>query len=156
MGSTVLVTIAAIVVFAILIYLINKYQRRRNAEAGINQSQHTQDEFFDYKGPGGYNVAAVGESNYQDALRFIVGARDGYVTLHFTAHLYCEDDNPYDSNAVRVMIGSRKVGYLSRDHAAFYRSVIRDAGFGKATAKCQAKVYGGGEEKPSYGVWLDI
>jgi hypothetical protein len=72
------------------------------------------------------------------------------------AELYCEDDNAYDSNAVRVMMDGKKVGYLSRVVAAHYRSLISTAGFGKATGRCKARIYGGGEGKPSYGVWLDI
>lgn len=120
------------------------------------RSEHTQDEVFNLLGKGDFEVEAVGESHYQDALRSIVGSASGYVRLDVAAELYCEDDNPYDTNAVRVMIDGQKVGYLSRDVAPTYRRTIRDAGFGKATGRCQAKIFGGGADKPSYGVWLDI
>jgi hypothetical protein len=40
------------------------------------------------------------------------------------AYLILEDDNPHDSQAVRVEIKGQKVGYLARDYAPSYRSII--------------------------------
>jgi hypothetical protein len=42
-------------------------------------------------------------------------------------HLVREKDNPYDSNAVRVEWGTRKIGYVPRsDNAALARFMDRD------------------------------
>jgi hypothetical protein len=113
-------------------------------------------QFFDLHGNGRFEVGAVGESHYQDALLSIVGARHGYVVIETHAELSCEDDNAFDRNAVRVMIEGKLVAYLSREVALAYRRIIHNAGFGEAIGRCQAKIYGGSAAKPSYGVWLDI
>jgi len=99
----------------------------------------------------GYNTATVGESNYQPALRAIAGKRTGYVTLHLSAKLVLENDNPLDPNAVLVTIHGKTVGYLSRTKAIVYR-----ASMPPKIATCRAKVCGGGASRPSYGVWLDL
>jgi len=119
-------------------------------------SEHTQDEFFELNGKGAFEVEAVGESHYQPALKAAIGSQKGYVEVNVQAELYCEDDNAFDANAVRVMIGGQKVGYLNRVVAMAYREIIKNVGFGKATGRCQAKIFGGSKDKPSYGVWLDI
>jgi hypothetical protein len=131
------------------------------AKAGVERSMrrfeiHGQDELFDLVGKGTFAIEAVGESYHQSALRQIVGKREGYVALSRRAELFCEDDNPYDSNAVAVRIAGKKVGHLDRELASRYRETIRDMGFGKATGRCKAMIYGGGPGKPLYGIWLDI
>jgi hypothetical protein len=118
--------------------------------------QPTQADTYEINGSGRYEIGAVGESHYQPALRSIVADQKGYVTLEVQATLYCEDDNKFDALAVRVDVYGRPVGHLSRHVARLYRNKLAAAGHGKATGRCRAKVCGGGKDKPSYGVWLDI
>lgn len=108
------------------------------------------------KGSGKFEVEVVGESHYQNSLRAIVGDVSTYREFSCTAELICEDNNPYDSNAVAVLVDGRQVGHLSRIVAVVYRQKLADAGVSKATATCRAKIFGGGKRKPSLGVWLDI
>jgi len=108
---------------------------------------------FEVAGDGNYSIEIVGESHYQSALRACVPGI-GYVRHDCTAHLVCEDDNPYDDNAVRVDVDGLPVGYLSRAKAAAYRGFLRDNGLGTSTGIVRARIYGGGGK--SYGIWLDI
>jgi hypothetical protein len=65
----------------------------------------------------------VGESYCRDAL-LRIAARRGGVPVHCNADLVFEPTNPYDPNAVAVLIDGLKVGYLSREHAAEYGRVL--------------------------------
>jgi hypothetical protein len=71
-------------------------------------------------------VEVVGEARYQpalDALAFAYAAIKAPQPL--TAQLVREPGNPYDSNAVRVDIASRPVGYLPRDLAYRFEKAAR-------------------------------
>ncbi len=74
-----------------------------------------------------FDVAIVGESQYQDALRRAKNsARDYGGRAHVTAVLAREPDNQYDPGAVKVMNGALEtMGYLSRELAA--QSSVQDA-----------------------------
>jgi HIRAN domain len=64
-------------------------------------------------------VAAVGESNYQEALSHICGSsRWEDVRFDCIAALVREPSNPYDSNAISVQVDGQLVGYLSREDAS--------------------------------------
>lgn len=72
-----------------------------------------------------YETEIVGESHYQANIeRHCAPAA---TNIELTADLVLEDDNPHDKNAVRVDIGGRTVGYLSRQDAKIYRKLL-DAG----------------------------
>lgn len=92
----------------------------------------------------GCNLGIVGESNYQAALKKIAGRGD--VRHSCYADLVLEDDNRHDSNAVRVDIEGRTVGYLSREHALAYRQQIGQE------STCAAVIVGG--DGRSLGVWI--
>jgi len=66
-------------------------------------------------GPGDFEIEVVGTSKYQRALESAAGGRseDG-VEVFTHAILVFENDNPHDSSAVQVFLGSTLVGYLSR------------------------------------------
>jgi collagen type III alpha len=65
-----------------------------------------------------------------------------------------EPTNPYDRNAVAVLIGTRQVGHLARDDAAEYtRPLTRRRQKGLPTT-CRA-VIAGGRRGGSYGVFLE-
>lgn len=108
-------------------------------------------------------VEVVGEGSYQGTLERIAEGRteDGPRVRDHTALLMPEPTNPYDPNAVRVVIGSGgTVGYLSRENAVAYRPLIdRLAAAGKFVA-CRACLSGGWDRGPddrgSFGVRLFI
>ncbi len=113
-------------------------------------------------GDGTFSVAIVGESHYQPAITAVCGPRteEGVDDLEVEACLVLEDGNPYDSEAVRVDIRGRTVGYLSRAGARHYRKALAKLGVRPVTAYCQARIRGGwdrGEDDQGfYGVYLDI
>lgn len=112
-------------------------------------------------GDGSYQFDVVGERSYQDNLRAICGPRteDGY-DLSKVAVLILEDDNPYDSHAVRVAIDDRTVGYLPRELAREYRQKLRETGNPTAFCSCPAYIRGGWDrglgDTAYFGVVLDL
>jgi|SRR5882724_3456539 len=102
-----------------------------------------------------YSVEIAGESHYQDALEEICGGRDTASThLTVTARLVREDDNPYDDQAVKVIIHGHHVGYLSRADAGRYRALPT------APAELPALIVGGWDRGDrgvgQYGVRLAL
>ena len=95
-------------------------------------------------------VNVAGESHYQDALRAIT---KGEARLETDAALIPEPDNPYDPNAIRVEIEGEKVGYLPRDLAPAYGSLVREPAERGRTAVCEAMVSG---RDGIYGVFLKL
>ena len=101
-------------------------------------------------------LPAVGESNYQEALRSICGepSENGEDRI-VDAVLILEDSNPYDPQAVRVDIPGKTVGYLSRANARRFRK-----SHAEASTTCKARIRGGwdrgGGDTGSYGVSLDV
>jgi hypothetical protein len=106
---------------------------------------------------GGYQpLQVVGESFYQEALQKIAGATNKHVRIAITAILLPELDNQYDPNAISVWVSGLKVGHLSRADAAMFRpgllNLQRQVG---AAIALPGIVVGGGEARPSYGVFLN-
>lgn len=107
------------------------------------------------EGPGAFAVDVVGESHRQNALEAAAaaGAADEAV-------LMLEDDNPYDDQAVQVLLGGRLCGYLSRADARRYRAALAAAGAPRAQVRCRAKLTGGfatgGGGRAHYGLKLDL
>lgn len=90
----------------------------------------------------GFPLDVVGESNYQTALQQIRGGhnRHGH-EVEATALLKRQTDNPYDSNAVVVLIKNRTVGYLAREQAARISQKILEDDISEF--RCNAKIVGG-------------
>lgn len=112
-------------------------------------------------GDGSFDFDIVGESHYQDALERIVGGRtDESVEFECLASLICEDDNPYDSNAVAVYINGQKVGHLARPVAAGFRDIQRRHGWVGQIVTADAMIVGGWDRgnrgRGDFGVKLDI
>lgn len=80
-----------------------------------------------------WSIDVVGESKFQDNLRALKGSYEH--DLKVTAILVREPSNTNDANAVRVEIGGKQVGYLTREMAAQYK--LKEAG------RCSAKIVGG-------------
>lgn len=114
-----------------------------------------------FDGAGDYPLDIVGESNYQDVLEAICGGKtyDGH---HKTVNavLVYENSNPYDDKAIMVLINDRKVGYLSRTDARYYRKKMAKAGFAGRPAECAAIIAGGwnrgDHNQGHFGVKLDL
>jgi hypothetical protein len=106
----------------------------------------------------GYSMGVVGESHRQAALRALSnGARERGDDVYFTAVLVPEPSNAYDPHAVRVEIEhGAHVGYLSRDDAEGYQLVLKTLSANNKIGVCRAKLIGGGEGKPSFGVMIDL
>jgi hypothetical protein len=112
-------------------------------------------------GPGTYSVDIVGESRYQFELESICGGKtdDGHKKV-VEAVLIHEDSNPHDNKAVRIDIGGRTVGYLSRENAREYRKALKQKGHPGITASCSAVIVGGWDRgsrgQGHFGVKLDL
>ena len=108
--------------------------------------------------PDEFNVAVVGVSYYQEALKNICGNKcDEGVELFFQAKIVPYDDNPYDAHAVRIEICGETVGHLSRTNARVWRSkMIEDNHSG--IMKCPAKIVWDRSHvtEGSYGLRLDL
>lgn len=112
-------------------------------------------------GDGSFEYDVVGESFYQPVLDSICGGKsEGGHEHACTAVLVCENDNPYDSNAIAVVISGRKVGHLPRSEAAAFRLLLRRHGIENLPVRCNALVVGGWKrergDEGHYGVKLDI
>lgn len=114
------------------------------------------------EGIGKYWLDVAGESFYSDSFMALCGDRSIFgVDMKVRAHLELEDDNPYDKNAVRVVIQGHQVGHLSREHARAFRRMVR---YGPLSVhevfECAALICGGwdkgGGDVGHYGVRLDL
>lgn len=108
---------------------------------------------------GDFQQAIVGEASYQDELRRIADGRtERGERVEFRAVLVPEPENNYDKNAVAVYAESGGVvGYLDRELAAERQAgIIAHIRDKKSHPCCMAAMFGGLDEKPSIGVWLDI
>jgi hypothetical protein len=104
--------------------------------------------------PGDEPLEVVGESRYQDALWSVVGGRCREPVRYETdAVLEPEPDNPYDANAIKVVIDGFVVGYLSREDAALYRPgllrLIEASPTGRVAL--EASIVGGGPRSDGTG-----
>ncbi|HWA54732.1 MAG TPA: HIRAN domain-containing protein [Solirubrobacterales bacterium] len=103
-------------------------------------------------------IDVVGESNYQDAIREACGAGFNEDVLYeCMAELIPEPSNPYDSNAVRVDIQGRCVGYLSREDAAELGQAISEGIQRQGNGMCRAVIAGRKDgDTPNLGVFLHL
>ena len=76
-------------------------------------------------GDGRYGIDAVGESRYQDNIR---AARktisESLGDLKVLAELIFENYNKHDPNAVAIHVDGRRVAYLRREYARFFRENV--------------------------------
>lgn len=91
-------------------------------------------------------IEVVGERFRQEAFIPIVGPKSQEASVNYTttAALVPEPENREDRNAVQVIIEGRHVGYLSREQAVGYHSMMKELGNpGRALANIEARIYGG-------------
>lgn len=101
---------------------------------------------------GHESVNVAGESHYQPALRAVAG--EGEVRHRTEAHLIPEPENEYDTNAVRVEIDGRKVGYLPRDLAPAWAPHLTELAARHRVGGCEATILGGADT--ALGVFLRL
>jgi hypothetical protein len=109
---------------------------------------------------GHHRLAVVGESHYQDAIwRQAGAARGAEVRCESIAILVPEPENPFDPDAIAVVLPAGKAGYLSREDAAQYLPGLRAlmAKHGAPIAVRCVIIGGGynGQQAKMLGVWLD-
>ena len=98
----------------------------------------------------GRAVEVVGESNYGDAYVALVGDRQ--LPIDTFATLTPEPNNPYDAQAVAVVIGGHKCGHLARGDARGFRAQIDRTIRTHGSAVVLAQIVGG---PGRYGVYLE-
>ncbi|GLQ20005.1 HIRAN domain-containing protein [Algimonas porphyrae] len=106
-----------------------------------------------------YNYDVVGESNYQLALKDIAGGyRRESQYIECEAEIHLEPDNPYDPNAVKVVIENEVVGYIPAKDATRVGNSLRD--FGLTGAYVDGQIRGGWKTNDSdvghFGVKLKL
>jgi hypothetical protein len=104
-----------------------------------------------------FSTEVVGESQYQMNLLSIAGKKiSDSVEIYVQAFLILEDSNPHDSNAVRIDIDEKTVGYLSRQNAIAWRRRKNSPD----KQRCAAVIRGGWDRGPGdqghFGVWLQL
>lgn len=112
-------------------------------------------------GSGSFEVPVVGEQSYVQNFERIFGKRtiDG-IDVQCTALLIPEPNNPYDKNAVRVLIDGILVGYLERASAKNVCASLKRMDKWGVALQVQARVKGGwyrsASDSGDFGVWLDF
>lgn len=115
---------------------------------------------FSVVGDGEFDFEIVGEASYQPALLAICGGKKRTSQEIFKqAVVILDDENPYDSKAVRVEIEGQTVGFLSRSDARLFRKSVNSFNRHASQFQCKAVVSGGWKDSSSeghFGVRLDI
>jgi hypothetical protein len=92
----------------------------------------------------------VGEASYAKQVRAV---HKRYGDREFEIVLRADPHNPYDSNAVAVLVDSDVVGYLARAMAAQWQPAILAAESEGFTVRGTACIFGGTPDKPNLGVF---
>jgi hypothetical protein len=87
----------------------------------------------------------VGEAQYQRPLAALAGdmTRGGRTVADGLAILTPEPENPYDPDAIAVMIEGERVGYLSREDAIRYQAPVEAAASQGQLIACHPRYIGG-------------
>jgi len=92
--------------------------------SAVSYSEH---ESVDY---GDYNYEVVGESYQRDHLTSLIRAHKAFDTgeIVSTAVLEMEPTNPFDSNAVKVVVEGTQVGYIPKFDSPAVTAMIKKSG----------------------------
>lgn len=151
-----------LVSLVVLIYFFYKPEDNSRARAVAaaygNKSSSSK---YTWPSLGDFAFEVVGESNYQNAITSIAGHHgDQPPTAIFKALLIPENNNEYDSSAIRVDIQSKTVGYMSRDDARSFRLRLGANKLQDQATFCNAIIIGGfitrDGDRAFYGVRLDL
>lgn len=154
---------------AIILYVSrDKIAAREPAALSHDDSQQNTDTatgYFAWPELGLFAIAISGEP-FQGAINQLLQENtitsDEYLspeTHILTAHLIPDNDNPDDSNAVRVDINSLTVGYLNHEQALVFRSRLDKKELSNQITTCRAIIKGNNNDNRrtlNYGVRLDI
>ena len=108
---------------------------------------------------GSFPTEVVGESNYQRAIMAECGSHTRYGVEHeCVATVRPDPNNRFDENAVEVLIGGQRVGFLNRQEAARMKEALAAVSLDSAT--CGARINGGWRtnkhDEAQFGVRLAI
>lgn len=108
---------------------------------------------------GSFPTEVVGESNYQRAIMAECGSHTRYGVEHeCVATVRPDPNNRFDANAIEVLIGGQRVGFLNREEAPRIKEALAAVGLGSAT--CGARISGGWRtnqhDEGQFGVRLAI
>ena len=70
-------------------------------------------------------VAIVGEQYHQDALERVLKKATTTQSVYQHGQLVPEPESTYDANAVAVIVGGERIGYVNREAAAQYSPVLQ-------------------------------
>ncbi|MDP3661996.1 MAG: hypothetical protein U1D41_09770 [Nitrosomonas sp.] len=154
---------------AIILYISrDKISAREPAalsHVDAQQNTNTASGYYAWPELGQFAFAVDGES-FQEAIKqllqenAIAPDEDSAFKAHIlTAHLIPDNDNPCDSNAVRIDINKRTVGYLNREQALSFRRRLDEKALANQITTCNAIITGNSEasgETLSLCVRLDI
>jgi len=162
-------TVSGFLFLAMLILIfvrVSKNQKSRKSGGDKSTSESTSESlsadtrmppegtYLLIKASGNYLLGLAGESHYFDAISKAVHHRTGEHSA--LAEIIREPDNKFDSNAVRAEIEGRTVGYIPRELAPSFHSLL-DYGNSinkRIFAPCRVWI---SDEEDSYGsVSLDI
>lgn len=102
---------------------------------------------------GDYRPEVVGESHYQAAIsRWVPQGADTREGVSVVLELVPDPKNPYDHDAVAVLIDGELVGHIDRDEARLVGAMLRKLGGGRAL-KCRGTIRGGADYP--FGVSID-
>jgi hypothetical protein len=110
------------------------------------------------RGDGEHSVQVVGESNYQDSLRWAANGTnsEGPNNPRVYAEVIPEPSNSFDSHAVRIQVSGRLVGYLARADAEAYQAVLLPLAASGQIPACEARIKGGYTTDDGYRASLGI
>jgi hypothetical protein len=93
-------------------------------------------------GNGQFGIEAAGTDQHQDELELMAGGRTETGVDHLCGALLVPNPkNPYDPNAIAVVINSEVVGYIPSNIAPSLKYALRVGGY--IAAGCAAKIVGG-------------
>jgi hypothetical protein len=77
-----------------------------------------------------YNYEVVGESFQRDHLTALIRAHDSFESgeIHSTAVLELEPTNPFDENAVKVVVEGTQVGYIPKFDSPAVTEMVKRSG----------------------------
>lgn len=107
-------------------------------------------------------MEVVGESRYHDGISRIVTRwrADGSGEGEIIALLFAEPGNPFDQNAVRVLLCYEDLhttcGYLPKEQARIFAPAVKREADNGLIVALHARAFGGTREKPNIGVWLGL
>ena len=159
------VTCLAAIIFYLNRYKIAAQQVAAPSKGSSQQNAHLPAGYFAWPASGKFAVEMTAKS-YQGAIQQLAQENDIDFdevidpNAHILkAHLIPDNDNPYDSSAVRVDINNRTIGQFNREQANIFRRRLDEKGLSDQTTICDAiitrkKAVNG--KTPSYTVKLDI